>query len=1110
MIIETILLTIFLTFFAFGFYIIYRQVALVKKGEFVNKDRFQCIFYGIIFSFAVMVVVVMGFIFAIETFWEGTPPDLHPLALIIPFILILVYISIYPLIDFLFIALSKETDEGLTPFHKFIGDRVINLSERKIARVSIAIVFYIFVFIVPPLILTLFGAPFIMIWISWMIVYPLMILTFYGSKGYIAGISNAYYHIPNVNRSIFLNFEDRKRGMKQFTSEPGPYIIIGLMIFVFIWAWISLFQTITFFFTGNLAFSTMSSVFVFVTLFFGIIGYFTRFWGRKIKYRGIDIYFAAYLMAAIGINVLVNFLIVNYDKLSNTFNSYNITSQIVPNYRIFTWAAVIEEIILIIFTSYYILARNNKFIKNIRSSKVTECGQNFDPIPLFNLIKHRDPEIRRHAESTLLLMFERIPLRKEIDLNEWKFKNSLLDAICDNNFDSRRISSQILEKLEEDAPEIILPWIIELIESPNYDKNIPIVRSLLNTDIKFVSKLPKDTILNLLNDSEWRLKLLGLKLLRRIFDKNDDIYLKLDIKKLINDSNSKIQIEILNLLSETSLKISGDIIIDKIFHKNDEIRAAAIKNLKYLNQAEYGQKLLKRIIPLMKDSSSLVRASVFKVITRIGKFKKNKIPFLPLLDGLTDFDERVRESAKLALLRYYEEEPNLLELEEIINKIEPNNIDTLISILSLLGMLWNQDPQKILTTLLIFIKFENEQLKTNISKTIVEKYQNNPDLIIQNLIKIPDISGFITKGIIAKTLIKIGQKDPKNIIPILINFLGHTNDDVKLNSLSTLDGLIDYFPKDTDIKPFIDILQEEKNNQIKKESSKVISKLAKRDSEFIKPLISEFIQLLDKQESSTKIVLFKSLLEIAIVLPEIIPMNTINKFLSDPDSFIRETNIKILGHIGYRNALMVANVLINVALVDEEWIVREAAVSSLGNIIQYIDDKKEIIQNLVTLLEGEKSWVRRSVLIILSKIKEVNETYVPFEILRGCLTSKDSEVREASANLLTIYNNRIGEIFDEIIELLGDDVIEVRNSTINSVVNIIQTVGFEEILSKLLKNLSDEGTIEVQRSIALILGRTTRYSDENIKKRVISLLKIRCEMSQDPVICDTLQKLKEV
>ena len=83
-------------------------------------------------------------------------------------------------------------------------------------------------FVIPPLILSVFNLPFLMIWISWMLVYPLMILTYYGSKGYIAGITNEYYHIPEIKRFVFLNFENKERNTKLFITNPKPYIILGL------------------------------------------------------------------------------------------------------------------------------------------------------------------------------------------------------------------------------------------------------------------------------------------------------------------------------------------------------------------------------------------------------------------------------------------------------------------------------------------------------------------------------------------------------------------------------------------------------------------------------------------------------------------------------------------------------------------------------------------------------------------------------------------------------------------------------------------------------------------------------------------------------------------
>ncbi|MFX0135224.1 MAG: HEAT repeat domain-containing protein [Candidatus Hodarchaeota archaeon] len=1108
MVIEIILLIVFLIFFFIGFYIIYRQVALVKKGEFKNKDRLQCIFYGIIFSLSILVVFAMAVIFTVKT-WETTLPQVPPLTLLIPFIICLAYISFYPMIDFLFIALSKESDEGLTPFHNFINNRIISRSRNKLVKVFLALAFFLLVFIFPPVLISFLGLPFMMIWITWMLAYPLMILTFYGSKGYIAGISNAYYHIPDIKRSIFLNFEDSKRGMKQFISQPGVYIILGLMIFVFVWAWISLLQTVIFFFTGTLAISTMSSIFVFVTLLFGILGYFTRFWGRKIKYRGIDIYFAAYLMASIGINVLVNFLIVNPIYLEDTFTIWIFTDQIVQNYIMFAWAAVIEEIVLIIFTSYFLLARANEFVTNIKYSKITECGQTFDPIPLFNFIKNPNPKIRKYAEETLILMYERIPLKSELDLNEWKFKNSLLDGICDYNPFSRKICTKIFIQLEKNVPEIILPWIIDALESPNYDKCIPITTTLLKADIKLVEKLPKDLILNLLKDSDWRSRSLGVKLFSRLIKRNNELISYLNIEKLINDSHSKIQAEILNILAYSSYKIPIDTLIDKIFHVNNEISAAAIKNIKNLEFKKIDRKVISKIISLIKDPSTSVRASIFDTFAKIGNFKKNNIPISPFLDGMADLNETTRQAAIKVLEKYFEEEPELLDIDNIINKIDPNNFEIMNSFISLLGRLWKHNPEKILTTFLIFIKFENDELRENISDILIDKYSNNPKLIVQNLIKTPDVSKFITKGIVSKTLIEIGKRDPNNIIPILINYFNNENDDVRLNALNSIDGMIEESINYISLKPILLLLKMDKNKQVKKTASSIISKIAQKEPSLIKPHLSEFFQTLTNQELSIRIALFKSLLEIAKESPDIIPIQVIMNFLKDQDSFVRETSVKILGFIGYKHPILVVDTLINESLIDDEWIVREATVTSLGEIINHVDDKEKIIEKVISLLTDKQNWVRRSAMNILSTIKEVNSSHISFDTLQENIKSTDPKVRESSAKLIGIYSDQIEAIFDKIVILLEDDSKEVRMSIINSFVEIIHKVGLKRMLTKLLQNLSDEGSLETQRSIALILGRTAKYENDKIRKRVISLLKIRCEMSQDPIICATLQQLKE-
>jgi HEAT repeat protein len=331
-----------------------------------------------------------------------------------------------------------------------------------------------------------------------------------------------------------------------------------------------------------------------------------------------------------------------------------------------------------------------------------------------------------------------------------------------------------------------------------------------------------------------------------------------------------------------------------------------------------------------------------------------------------------------------------------------------------------------------------------------------------------------------------------------------------MNAIISLEGIIDNFIDLIEVKPFLVVLQKDTNSQIKKEASKVLSKMAKVKPSVIKPEISVILQSINDLELSVKIVLSKSILEIAKNSPDIIPLDSIIDLFSDQDSFIRESGAKILGFIGYKAPEKAVNILINKGLGDKDWIVRDATVASLGRIVENIPDKELIIKKLVSLLDDEQTWVRRSAINILSDIKEIKASQIPFEKVINNLESEDPKVRESSAGLLKIYGfQNIDRVFENIIILLADEFEDVRNRMINTTVEIIQKIGLSNILSRLLKNLSDESSIELQQSIALILERTAKYENDKIKKRVISLLKIRCEMSQDPIICGTLHKLSE-
>ena len=81
-----------------------------------------------------MVVVGMAFIIAIESpdFWvDMAPPRFQSELSLVSFMVCLIYISLYPAIDFMFIATSDKSNEGLTPFHKYLGEKLLNRTNNK-------------------------------------------------------------------------------------------------------------------------------------------------------------------------------------------------------------------------------------------------------------------------------------------------------------------------------------------------------------------------------------------------------------------------------------------------------------------------------------------------------------------------------------------------------------------------------------------------------------------------------------------------------------------------------------------------------------------------------------------------------------------------------------------------------------------------------------------------------------------------------------------------------------------------------------------------------------------------------------------------------------------
>ncbi|GAH51185.1 unnamed protein product, partial [marine sediment metagenome] len=192
--------------------------------------------------------------------------------------------------------------------------------------------------------------------------------------------------------------------------------------------------------------------------------------------------------------------------------------------------------------------------------------------------------------------------------------------------------------------------------------------------------------------------------------------------------------------------------------------------------------------------------------------------------------------------------------------------------------------------------------------------EKNPTLVLDRLIRTKDESKFISKGVISRTITKIAKQFPKEIIPRLINHLGSDDKDIKLNVIASLDGLIEDYMDKIDIKSIISLIRSENDKKIKKEASQLILKISKINPLALQPVMTDLLQSITEQDLSIRIILTKSMLEISKQLPDLIPVRLTINLLSDEDSFIRETSVKILGYIGQKLSFATAEALMYISL----------------------------------------------------------------------------------------------------------------------------------------------------------------------------------------------------
>nr|MDO8116687.1 hypothetical protein [Candidatus Sigynarchaeota archaeon] len=395
-----------------GFFLIYKEIKIIKAKQLDKRQYGFAFVFGIFFAASVMLGVLVAVQYGSQASWSTI---IVPTNIILPRFTTILFLTLYgilmayPCIELVSLALKVKST---TPFiHQgFFNKYIIARFQKPRARVIVACVIYAGIFIIlPAIIQASTGLPFI---ITGLIIYqafPVFLVGKLGSEGYFWGVNLHYYNIRDKKRfwyNIFHGKEGRARALGSFKENPVAVIALPVMVYVYINTFVSIMQTSVLFFNDpatrvlNFTFLVSTATNVITAL----VGYYNQYWKKQLKYKFSEVIFAAYLFAAISMNLFLNFLVKQPQTLLNALSV--IFSQEINETTYIPWIALamIQKVTFAAFVTSYII-RKGGFKEKVLTAIMMVAGNRLNPRPLINLLPHVNEGIRAEAKRKLEEMY---------------------------------------------------------------------------------------------------------------------------------------------------------------------------------------------------------------------------------------------------------------------------------------------------------------------------------------------------------------------------------------------------------------------------------------------------------------------------------------------------------------------------------------------------------------------------------------------------------------------------------------------------------------------------------------------------------------------------------
>ncbi len=419
-------------------------------------------------------------------------------------------------------------------------------------------------------------------------------------------------------------------------------------------------------------------------------------------------------------------------------------------------------------------------------------------------------------------------------------------------------------------------------------------------------------------------------------------------------------------------------------------------------------------------------------------------------------------------------------------------------------------PDKIIPFIIKNLKGTDAELKESAIKILADMAVDNPLAIAEKLIVEKETESYIRKGMIASTLIQICNKNPQKVIPFILNSLNDTKPNVQENAISVLSKISEKNPGDINIKQLITLWMTKLPTKTKKDIAKTVVNVVLAEPEKIKPFVGDLTKGLSEPDKTLRKTIAKLFVDLGEKIPSLIPLNAIKIMVADTDPNIRELGMNLIKAVGDQYPKESLQYL-SAALKDKEWNVKNAAATAFGELGSKFN-LPEIFSQIKAMLKDPEKWTRMKALESIQKIVERKVKIMTIDEAYQLLGRKNEEelFLVAAAKILAfVAADDFKKAFPLLIKTLSYPNPKVREALIGGMVKLLATQNQKKIIPDLLKYLSDETEMTLQQSIALLLKRVVKYESVELKNRLLSLLRIRCQMSQDPIICEVMTEIEK-